>query len=76
MLPSVNREYPSVLVGRVEFDSPSSYRVKAVRREVGELVQVERSLLSINSSDLEVIANEVSQAFIQVLEVPPNRFVS
>ncbi len=25
---------PSVLVGRVEFDSPSLYRVKAVRREV------------------------------------------
>lgn len=25
---------PSVLVGRVEFGSPSLYRVKAVRREV------------------------------------------
>ena len=29
---------PSVLVGRVEFGSPSLYRVKKVRREVGELV--------------------------------------
>ena len=29
---------PSVLVGRVEFGSPSLYRVKTVRREVGELV--------------------------------------
>jgi len=31
---------PSVLVGRVEFGSPSSYRVKKVKREVGELVGV------------------------------------
>ena len=30
---------PSVLVGRVELGSPSLYRVKKVRREVGELVQ-------------------------------------
>jgi hypothetical protein len=30
---------PSVLVGRVELGSPTLYRVKAVRREVGELVK-------------------------------------
>jgi hypothetical protein len=29
---------PSVLVGRVELGSPTLYRVKKVRREVGELV--------------------------------------
>jgi len=29
---------PSVLVGRVELGSPSLYRVKKVRREVGEVV--------------------------------------
>jgi len=29
---------PSVLVGRVEFGSPSSYRVRKVRREVGEVL--------------------------------------
>ena len=29
---------PSVLVGRVEFGAPSLYRVKKVRREVGEVV--------------------------------------
>ncbi len=37
--PSVSGVSPSVLVGRVELGSPSLYRVKAVRREVGELVQ-------------------------------------
>ena len=29
---------PSVLVGRDEFGSPSLYRVRKVKREVGELV--------------------------------------
>ena len=29
---------PSVLVGRVELGSPTLYRVKAVKREVGEVV--------------------------------------
>lgn len=29
---------PSVLVGRVELGSPTLYRVKKVRREVGELL--------------------------------------
>ena len=33
---------PSVLVGRIDFGSPSLYRVKKVRREVGELCDGER----------------------------------
>ena len=42
---------PSVLVGRYELGAPSLYRVKKVRREVGELVNNQNSSHCSSSSN-------------------------